>query len=157
MIILGIDPGTRRVGWGAIEKTSDHLRFLGCGCLEIPADREFQFLVALYTQITQLVEQLHPQLMVVEKLFFFKNLKTITSVSEARGVVLLAAAQHRLGIREVTPLQAKQAVSAYGRASKKEVQKMVRLILGLKSNPQSDDAADALAIAIAGAYGDKPY
>ncbi len=153
MIILGIDPGTNRIGWGVVEESDTAIRFVDCGCVEFKTNTDTHTnLDRLHTSVRKLISQHQPDAVAVEKIFFFKNSKTVIGVSQARGVILLAAAQTNTPIREFTPLQVKQAVSAYGRAQKKEVQKMVRLILNLDFDPAPDDAADALAVAICAAH-----
>ena len=149
MIILGVDPGTHRAGYGLIKETDGDVSFLDYGCVQIkPTKDNYGNLLILYNSFLKIIEKWKPDVMSVEKLFFFKNAKTITKVSEARGVIILAGLKHDLKIKEFTPLQIKQAVSAYGKADKKAVQKMVKLILGLEKVPEPDDAADALAAAI---------
>ena len=153
MIILGIDPGTNRIGYGLLRINNKETTFLDYGCIILVSDKQnYAHLDQLYQEINKLIKKFSVDVVAIEKLFFFKNNKTVMTVSEARGVIILAAAQNKLKIREFTPLQVKQAVSGYGRAEKKEVQKMVRLILGLKKDPRPDDAADALAIAICCAH-----
>ncbi|MBI2466024.1 MAG: crossover junction endodeoxyribonuclease RuvC [Candidatus Sungbacteria bacterium] len=148
-IILGADPGTSRAGYGLIKKEDDTLSLLAYGCVEIRTARNhLANLLILYDSFMDIIKKHRPDVLAIEKLFFFKNAKTITKVSEARGVIILAALKSGLEIKEFTPLQIKQAVSAYGRANKQAVQKMVRLILSLDKDPQPDDAADALAAAI---------
>ncbi|MEK7608977.1 MAG: crossover junction endodeoxyribonuclease RuvC [Patescibacteria group bacterium] len=149
MVILGVDPGTNRAGYGLIKKEGGSLSLLAYGCVEVEANSDRnKGLVILYDSFVKIIKKYKPEVLVIEKLFFFKNAKTITQVSEARGVIILAGLKSGLEIREFTPLQIKQAVSAYGRANKQAVQKMVRLILSLDKDPQPDDAADALAAAI---------
>lgn len=153
MIILGIDPGTNRIGYGLLRLADNKIESIDYGCISLVSDKEgYAHLDKLYQEINKLIKKFSVDVVAIEKLFFFKNNKTVMSVSEARGVIILAAAQNKLKIKEFTPLQVKQAVSGYGRAEKKQVQKMVRLILGLKKDPQPDDAADALAIAICCAH-----
>lgn len=154
MIILGIDPGSHKIGYGVIQKSNSKLESLDYGCLEFftANNKDNSNLVDLYDEVSSLIKKWRPDLVSIEKLFFFKNAKTAFKVSEARGVILLAAAQKSLAIKEFTPLQVKQAVSSYGRAQKKEVQKMIKLILNLAKDPQPDDAADALAVAICCAH-----
>ncbi|MEK7565182.1 MAG: crossover junction endodeoxyribonuclease RuvC [Patescibacteria group bacterium] len=152
MIILGVDPGTNRAGYGVIKKNGDNISLLDYGCVEIKAKSDHNDgLLTVHNAFIKIVEKWKPEVLAIEKLFFFKNAKTITQVSEARGVIILAALKSSLKIREFTPLQVKQAVSSYGRADKKAVQKMVRLILSLNKDPEPDDAADALAVAICSA------
>jgi crossover junction endodeoxyribonuclease RuvC len=148
MVILGIDPGTNRIGYGLLENKGRDLSLIKYGCIELKSDGSSKDFVGLYDAIEDLIKKWNPDVMAIEKLFFFKNNKTVMQVSEARGIILLAGMKKGLLIKEFTPLQVKQAVSSYGRAQKREVQKMVRLILGLKEDPKPDDAADALAIAI---------
>ncbi len=149
MIILGVDPGTNRAGYGLIKKDGDNLSLLNYGCVEIKTKGDHNNgLIILYDSFFKIIKKWQPDILAIEKLFFFKNAKTVTGVSEARGVIILAGLKRGLEIEEFTPLQIKQAVSAYGRADKKAVQKMVRLILALAKDPKPDDAADALATAI---------
>ncbi|MDP3764733.1 MAG: crossover junction endodeoxyribonuclease RuvC [bacterium] len=152
MIILGVDPGTNKAGYGLIKKDGDNISLLDYGCIEIKAKSDHNNgLLIVHKAFGKIIKKWKPEVLAIEKLFFFKNAKTITKVSEARGVIILAGLKLGLAIREFTPLEVKQAVSAYGRADKKAVQKMVRLILSLKEDPQPDDAADALAVAICSA------
>ena len=149
MVILGVDPGTNRVGYGIIKKTNHILEPVEFGCVEIQSGLDSnQNLKEIYDSVCNIIIRHNPDVLVIEKLFFFKNAKTITRVSEARGVIILAGLKNNLAIMEFTPLQVKQAVSAYGRADKSAVQKMVKIILGLEKEPKPDDTADALAIAI---------
>lgn len=153
MVILGIDPGTHRAGYGLIKKEDDGLSLLTYGCVEIKARSDHNDgLVTLHHSFIKVIKKWRPDILAVEKLFFFKNAKTVTQVSEARGVIILAGLEQGLEVKEFTPLQIKQAVSAYGRANKGAIQKMVRLILSLDKDPQPDDAADALAAAICCAH-----
>ncbi|MDP3696763.1 MAG: crossover junction endodeoxyribonuclease RuvC [Candidatus Taylorbacteria bacterium] len=147
MIILGIDPGTTRIGFGIIEKSGSELRSVHYGLLPVSSSKDMAFKV-VFEEIRKLTDKYKPDAAAVEKLFFFKNQKTIISVSEMRGVILAALAISGIPIYEFTPLQVKQAVSSYGRAGKDQVESMVRLILGLREKVRPDDAADGLAIAI---------
>ena len=148
MIILGIDPGTATTGFGLIE-SSPEIKYLGHGCIKtsskLPAE---QRLKEIHQKLSIIIKECQPDALAIETLYFFKNLKTAMPVSEARGVILLAAAQKKIPIYEFTPLQAKMAVVGYGRAEKKQVQEMVKLLLDLEEVPKPDDSADALAIAI---------
>ena len=149
MIILGIDPGTTMVGFGLIEKNKDKVIFKKAGLLEINSkSSEIEKLVKQRLALQKIIKLHKPDAAAVEKLFFFKNAKTAMPVAQARGVVIETLAEAKIPIYEYTPLQVKQAVSAYGRASKKQVQKMIRLLLNLNEEPKPDDVADALAIAI---------
>jgi crossover junction endodeoxyribonuclease RuvC len=152
MIILGIDPGTAIVGYGVILKEKSKLSLLEYGCVTtekiLPqADR----LEIIKNEIEKIIKKYKPQVMAVEELFFFKNLKTAITVAEARGVLLVTGKVAGLHICEFTPLEVKVATVGYGRAEKQQVQKMVKAILNLKEIPKPDDAADALAIAICAA------
>ena len=149
MIILGIDPGTARTGYGVV-KTTPKLHWVAHGTIDTPKNKPSQERLLILEQgLTQLFKKYKPELLCVERLFFFKNLKTALPVSEARGIVLLVTARNKLPLKELTPLQAKMAVTGYGRAQKSQVQRMVQHILGLDALPRPDDAADALALAIA--------
>ncbi|MDO8499120.1 MAG: crossover junction endodeoxyribonuclease RuvC [bacterium] len=148
--IIGIDPGYGRIGYGIIEKTgSKDWRALDFGCIETTATKEFSDrLLEVYETVVYLIKKYKPERMAIEELFFFKNLKTAINVAQARGVIMLAGVQHGLAIDEFTPLQVKQALTNYGRADKAQMQKMVATVLGIKTKIKSDDAADALAIAL---------
>lgn len=149
MIVLGIDPGLARTGYGVVEKTSATLKELDCGYISSPAGMPvYQRIYIVYKSVLRLLEQYNPEALAVEQLFFCKNVRTAMQVGEARGAVLTAAAQHNVQVFEYTPLQVKQAVAGYGRAEKKQVQQMVCLLLNLSAPPKPDDAADALAVAI---------
>jgi len=149
MVILGIDPGTAITGYGFIEANRSAFKVIEYGCVFTPAKTENSKRIAAITEkLTELIQTHRPQHIAIEQLFFFKNVKTAISVSEARGAVLLIANQLRVEIHEYTPLQVKQAITGYGKAEKSQIQKMVKVILQLKETPKPDDAADALAIAI---------
>jgi crossover junction endodeoxyribonuclease RuvC len=149
MIILGIDPGTAALGYGIVERVGGRLRALDVGCLETSPDLSLGMrLQAIHACVSELIERHAPTLVGVERLFFTKNVQTAIAVSHARGVVLLAAAQHDVEVREATPNEVKSAVAGYGSADKEQVGRMVATILGLADIPRPDDAADALAVAI---------
>lgn len=153
MTILGIDPGSAIIGWGIIENSpaggGGALKLIDFGTINFPPKTaQSEKLAAIEKNIADLIAKHRPGIMAIEKIFFFKNAKTVIAVAEARGVILLAAAKAGVDISEHTPLQIKQAVSAYGRAGKTQIQNMVKLILNLKEAPRQDDAADALACAI---------
>jgi crossover junction endodeoxyribonuclease RuvC len=153
MLILGIDPGTAMIGVGLIEYKKKKLVFLDCTCLKTnPQKQTAERLKDLYWQLVKIIKKYQPEVVAVEDIFFFKNLKTAIKVSQARGVILLAAAQQKIKIAEFTPLQVKQALTGYGRAEKQQVQKMVKTLLNLKEIPKPDDVADALAVAICCAH-----
>ena len=148
MIILGIDPGTAALGYGIIERTGGRLREVDHGCLVTSADLALpERLLAIHALVDELLALHRPALMGVERLFFSKNVQTAFGVGQARGVVLLAAAQHRVPVREATPSEVKSAIAGYGAADKDQVARMVQLVLGMAELPRPDDAADALAIA----------
>lgn len=149
MIILGIDPGTATTGFGLIKKDKSKLKLLKYGLITTPANLSTaERLDKLYKELNSLLKKQKPDIAAVEDIFFFKNLKTAIKVSQARGVILLTIAKAKIPVAEYTPLQIKQAVACYGRAEKIQVQKMVKVLLGLKEIPKPDDAADALAVAI---------
>lgn len=148
MVILGIDPGTTQIGFGVVEKKNNKLACLDYGIIKNPGKDKALDYQNTAKKLSELIIKYSPDLTSVERLFMFKNQKTVMAVSEMRGVIMLTLSSHNLPIYEYTPLQVKQAVSSYGRADKKQVENMVRLILGLKEEIKPDDAADALAIAI---------
>jgi len=153
MIILGIDPGTATTGFGAIKTSKEKITFLGCGCIKTyPSDSPEIRLNQIFNQINRLIKEYKPGVLVVEKLFFFKNAKTLIPVSQSKGIILLAAAKKRIPVYEFTPLQVKMNIVGYGRADKKQMQKMIKILLKLKDIPQPDDAADALGLAISYSY-----
>ncbi len=153
MIILGIDPGTAIVGYGILSSNKNKLEMLDYGAiLTDKALPQAERLGIVRDELEKIIRKYSPQIMAVESLFFFKNLKTAIKVAEARGVILSTGQAAGLMIVEFTPLQVKIATVGYGRAEKRQVQKMVQLILSLKELPQPDDAADALAIAICAAH-----
>lgn len=149
MRILGIDPGTGILGFGVIDQAKGKTTFVDAGVIKTPVKQEdSDRLFTIYEELEQIIKEHKPDVMAVEKLFFSRNITTAMSVSQARGVVLLLGKQHKLKLYEYTPLQIKQAVTGYGKAEKKQIQEIVKVILGLKSIPKPDDAADALAAAI---------
>ena len=153
MIILGIDPGIAILGWGVIEYNGARFRTIAYGSIQTPAGMKTpDRLVKRYEGMNEIIRRYKPECMPIEELFWNTNQKTGIIVSEARGVVLLAAKQNGIAIQEYTPLQVKQSVVGYGRAEKKQVIQMVTTILRLKEPPKPDDTADALAIAICHAH-----
>ncbi len=148
-LVLGIDPGTAITGYGLVWGEGDALRLVDHGAITTSSDEsQPQRLQEIYRQLTALIQKRQPAAAAVEKLFFSRNVRTALSVGQARGVALLAMANAELDIHEYTPLEVKQAVVGYGRATKNQVQEMVKMLLGLDSVPQPDDAADAIAVAI---------
>ncbi len=153
MIILGIDPGLATVGWGVLDYRNNRFTTLAMGAILTPAHTPIEErLCSIYQQLGDLIDLYRPDEAAVEELFFNTNTTTGIAVAEARGVLLLCARQKGLEIFEYTPLQVKQAVVGYGRAEKKQVIEMTRLILNLRQAPKPDDTADALAIAICHAH-----
>ena len=153
MKILGIDPGTAILGFGLVIYEGNKFRTVDYACLYTKAGQPLaERLKYLYNNLEQLIQLHQPDHMVVEELFFNKNVSTALAVGQARGIILLAGAQANIPVFEYTPLQVKQAVVGYGRADKNQVQQMVKTILGLAAVPKPDDAADALAIAICHAH-----
>jgi crossover junction endodeoxyribonuclease RuvC len=149
VIILGIDPGTAMLGYGVIERTGPRLRAIDYGVISTPSTLSLpERLEAIYLALNDLMELHAPAMVGVERLFFTKNVQTAFAVGQARGVVLLAAAQRDLEVREATPNEVKVATAGHGGAAKEQVQRMVQAILGMAEMPTPDDAADALAIAI---------
>ena len=148
MIVLGIDPGTAALGYGIVERSGGRLREVDHGCLVTSADLSMpERLLAIHSLVDELIGTHQPDLVAVERLFFSRNVQTAFAVGQARGVVLLAAAQHGAPVREATPSEVKVAVTGYGAADKAQVARMVQLVLGMSDLPRPDDAADALAIA----------
>lgn len=153
MIILGIDPGTARMGYGVLRYKADSFEVIDYGCLETSSKEVLaERLLQLNNGLEELLKKYQPDFVGVEELFFNRNVTNALAVGHARGVVLLAAAKARKEIREYTPLQVKQALVGHGRADKKQVQYMVKTLLKLPRVPQPDDTADALAVAICTAY-----
>jgi len=150
MRILGIDPGTGILGFGVIDvDVKGKASLVDAGVIRTPVKHpDAERLLIIYDELSELIKELKPQAMAVEKLFFAQNVTTAMTVAQARGVVLLLGQQHNMSLAEYTPLQIKQALTGYGRADKNQMQEMVRVILGLKEQPKPDDCADALAAAI---------
>lgn len=153
MVIFGIDPGIARVGWAVIDTQKSSIHAISYGCIvteksETPGDR----LVTIHDSLAQLFTKYTPDAASVEDLFFATNAKTAISVGQARGVVLLAAAEHDVPVVSYTPLAVKAAICGNGKAEKLQVQRMVTRLLHLKEIPKPDDTADALAIALTHAF-----
>lgn len=149
MIVLGIDPGYAIVGYGAVEKIRGKSRMLCYGAITTKPGKDISSrLQEIYADLCTLLDQVRPDAVAVEELFFNTNTTTGIAVAEARGVILLACAQRGITPAEYTPIQVKQGVVGYGRAEKKQVMEMTRSLLGLRQIPRPDDAADALAIAL---------
>jgi crossover junction endodeoxyribonuclease RuvC len=157
VIVLGIDPGTAALGYGIIERTGGRLRAIAHGCFETSPDLPLpERLLAIHALVSDLIALHAPDLVGVERLFFSRNAQTAFAVGQARGVVLLAAAGHKIPVRDATPNEVKSAVAGYGAADKEQVGRMVQVILELATRPMPDDAADALAVAICVASRERP-
>jgi len=149
MIIMGIDPGTAITGYGVLENQSGKQNLVAYGTIMTPSDVEMPArLCHIHKQLKQVIDDFHPEEMAIEQLFFHRNNKTVITVAQSRGVLIMTAAAAGLTVAEYTPLQVKQAVVGYGKADKKQVQFMVQNILRLDGVLKPDDAADAVAIAL---------
>jgi crossover junction endodeoxyribonuclease RuvC len=149
MRILGIDPGTGILGFGVIDVTKGKSVLVDGGVIRTPVKEDDAVrLLTIYEELTDIITATKPTIMSVEKLFFARNVTTAMTVSQARGVVLLCGMQAGMEIHEYTPMQIKMAVTGYGKADKKQIQEMVRVILGLETVPKPDDCADAIAAAL---------
>lgn len=153
MIILGIDPGIATTGYGVCKKENDRFEYVDCGVIETAKGQRVEARIRhIHDAVVHLIETHRPDALAIEELFFANNQKTVINVAQARGVVLLAAEERKIPIFEYTPLQVKQSVVGYGRAEKRQVMEMVRILFHLPGVPKPDDAADALAIALAHGY-----
>ncbi len=149
MKIIGIDPGTGILGFGVIEVIKGKMKLVDAGVITTPAHTPHEErLEDIFDSLTAIIAETKPDVMSIEKLFFSQNVTTAMTVSQARGVAILAGRKGGMSIAEYTPLQIKQTVTGYGKADKKQVQEMVRMQLGLAEVPKPDDCADALAAAI---------
>ncbi|MDO8591824.1 MAG: crossover junction endodeoxyribonuclease RuvC [bacterium] len=150
MRIIGIDPGTGILGFGVIDTDKNgKCTLVDAGVIRTPVkEDESVRLQTIFEELTDVIQQSKPAEMAIEKLFFAQNVTTAMTVAQARGVAIVAGTQAGLKVAGYTPLQIKQALTGYGRADKKQMQEMVRVILGLKEVPEPDDCADALACAI---------
>lgn len=152
MIILGLDPGTATTGFGVIkcaETGNDHPELIDYGCIETPKNTPLSTRLAEITKdLEDIINHWKPDQVAIEELFFSKNVKTAMHVAHARGAMIQKLAEKGYDVHEYKPNKIKEAVSGYGRAEKKQIQKMVQLILNMEEIPRPDDAADALAVAI---------
>ncbi len=149
MKILGIDPGTLIMGYGAIESRDDELVLIDYGALNCPARSPIgERLSYLYSELSRIISRHNPDVVAIEQPFMAKNVKSALAIGKAQAVAILAAASQGIPTYEYTPAQIKQRVANYGASSKEQIQEMVRLQLGLSQVPQPNDAADALAVAI---------
>lgn len=149
MRVLGIDPGIARMGWSIVERNGVHLQAIAYGCFETKTEESVQErLLKIHSFLTQLITKQKPERVAVEELFFNTNAKTAFVVGQARGVVLLAAAEFALPVNIYTPLQVKIAMTGYGRAEKKQIGQMVKILLKLPTIPTPDDTTDAIAVGL---------
>ncbi len=149
MIVLGIDPGLATMGYGILNKDKGRIEVLDYGVVLTPKDESVPVRLAMIEEgVSALIEKYKPDEAAIEELFFNNNQKTAIAVAEARGAILLTCIKKIGRLYEYTPLQIKQGLTGYGRAEKQQIQHMVRVLLGLKSVPKPDDAADALAVAL---------
>ncbi len=151
MIAIGIDPGTATTGFGIVQYNNDSFSCLDYGIIttnkeKTPASR----LLTLNEKLSLIIKKYSPDFLAIENVYFFKNLKTVLPVSQAKGVIMFTAEKAKIPIYEFTPLEIKMTITGYGRADKKQVQEMVKLSLNLDKIPRPDDAADALGVAICG-------
>lgn len=148
MVILGIDPGYGRIGFGLLEKKGNNFKTIDYGVIYTDKNQELpKRLLKINYDLKMLIEKYNPNESAVEKLYFFKNVATAIQVGEARGVILLCLEKENIPIYEYTPFQIKQAVTGYGRAEKGQIQRTLKILLNLEKTPTPDDAADALATA----------
>ena len=149
MKIFGIDPGSERTGFGCIESSGSRHRLIVCGALSAPVRATFpEKLTVIHTGLAALLARHRPDCVAVENIFYARNVRSALKLGHARGVALLAAAEAGLPVMEYAPAEIKRAVVGYGRAEKAQIQRMVKLLLGLDAPPSPHDAADALAVAI---------
>lgn len=153
MRILGIDPGIGRAGWGIVEVQGGNVKAIDYGCIETPKEDALeQRIETLYATLIKIIEAHKPEALAIESLFFNKNVTTALTVGQARGVVLLAAAQNKMSVTSYTPQQVKSGITGYGKADKQQVGHMIKMVLHLSAIPKPDDTADALAIAVTHAF-----
>ncbi len=156
MVILGIDPGIGRCGWGLISSQNSVVSSLDYGCIETEANGKTEDrLLIISSEIEKLIKKYKPDVLAIEELFFGANSKTALIVGQARGVVFLCAAKASIPVAVYTPLQVKMALTGYGRADKNQIGQMVKVILKLEKIPKIDDTSDALAVAITHAFSAK--
>ena len=149
MIVLGIDPGYALMGWGVVEANGSQLKLLGYGCIETKAGTPMQHrLRTLQLGVRDLTLMYRPDEVAFEELFFAQNVTTALMVGAARGAAIIAAAEYTENLYEYTPMQIKQSITGYGKADKKQIQQMVKMLLRMDELPKPDDAADAIACAI---------
>lgn len=153
MRIFGVDPGSASTGYGCIDTTGNRHRLIACGALSFPPRMPFPAkLASIHTGLVDLISTHEPDIVAVEALFYAKNVRSALVLGHVRGIVLLAAANAGLAIAEYTPAEVKCAVVGYGRAEKRQVQEMIRVLLGIEETPKPSDVADALAVAVCHAH-----
>lgn len=153
MRILGVDPGIGRTGWGVVDVISGKVEVKDYGCIDTPKEDTLETRIEmLYESLSKIIAAHKPEALAIESLFFNRNVTTAIDVGQARGVVLLAAAQNKLSVTSYTPQQVKIGITGYGKADKQQVGQVIKLVLKLQSIPKPDDTADALAIAITHAF-----
>ncbi|HHV79977.1 MAG TPA: crossover junction endodeoxyribonuclease RuvC [Firmicutes bacterium] len=151
-MVVGVDPGVARTGYGVVEADGQRCSMLECGCIETPSDMETgERLEIIWESLGELFRKHTIHVVALERLFFTKNVTSAISVAQARGVILLRAARSKIPVKEFGPRQVKQVITGYGAADKLQMQRTVAMLLGLKRLPEPDDSADALALALAGA------
>ena len=149
MIIMGIDPGIAILGYGVLKYEANNFKVIDYGAVTTTPDMAMSTRLSyIYNSLTELINRYKPEAFAIEELFFNKNIKTALTVGHARGVAVVAASNLGVPVYEYTPLQVKQATVGYGRAEKKQMQQMVKVLLNLKEVPKPDDVADALAVAL---------
>ena len=157
MRVIGIDPGYAIVGYGVIDYIGNKFKIVEYGAITTESNQNMnERFKSIHDDLNTIIERTKPEFLAIEELFFNSNQKTAINVAQARGVLLLSALNHGISVHEYTPLQVKQAVVGYGRAEKKQVQLLVKSILGLEKVPKPDDTADALAIAVCHAHSYNP-
>ncbi|MFH1979364.1 MAG: crossover junction endodeoxyribonuclease RuvC [Patescibacteria group bacterium] len=148
-VILGIDPGYGRLGYAIFEKTETSEKLLDYSCVENPIHIEYsEKILNIAKEIEKVIKKHKPNTLAIEKLYFTKNQKTALQVSEIRGIILYLAIKNKLKITEYTPLEVKLSVCGYGKATKPQVEKMVKMLLKLKETPKYDDTTDAIALCL---------
>ncbi len=153
MRVLGFDPGTATTGYGVVDARGSRLRHVAHGVISTPAHQHFaERLNTIYQEAVRLIETYQPAAVAIERLYFKQNVTTGITVAQARGVIALAAVQAGKPIGEFSPTETKTAITGYGKADKRQMQEMIRLLLNLEAPPRPDDAADALALAICQAH-----
>jgi crossover junction endodeoxyribonuclease RuvC len=153
MIILGIDPGFSRLGYAILESDKKNVGVIACDCFEASSKLAYEKRLVLVTEKAKgLISKYRPDALAVEKVFFAKNQKTALQIAEVRGILLYLATRSKIPVHQYTPLQVKMALCGYGKATKEQVQKMLKILLKRQSLPKSDDATDALAIGLTCAY-----